>query len=78
MASGQITNGADLSTTQILDTIQKRHEALGNGDLRAREDIIASCFKLIQELEAPGETFMRMTWAQVRYNFRNPQSMRPH
>lgn len=56
----------DIGTTKILNHINVQHTAYVNGDKRAREDVIASCFKLIEELEAPGETFMRMVWAQVR------------
>lgn len=37
-------------------------KAWQDGDNKAREAIISSCFSLIHELETPSETLVRMTW----------------
>lgn len=66
MGSTQASDASVTDSTQILNNIVKQHAAFMHGDQGAREAVVASCFKLITELEAPGETVIRSTWAQVR------------
>lgn len=68
MAASQDSGSTSaVDTSQIVKNIAEQHAAWQDGDKRAREAIISSCFKLISEVEAPGETIVRLTWAQVSY-----------
>lgn len=58
-----------IDTPECLPQVEKfQHDlseqvkAWQDGDSRARETIISSCFSLIHELETPSETLIRMTW----------------
>ena len=53
------------TSTQVLEDLNKQHAAYLNGDTKAREAVVAAALKLVQELEHPGESIVRITWAQV-------------
>lgn len=62
------TNGSvkyEAQAFEVLGDIQKHAEAMKNGDPKARDSLVADCFKMIAALETPGETFMRIMWNYV-------------
>lgn len=49
---------------EILENITRSTKSWQDGNERSRQDVISACFQMIQELEAPSETVVRMTWQQ--------------
>ena len=56
---------ASQSANEMLEELEREGRAFRNGDLDARGKIMALCKNLTVELEQPGETFLRIFWAQV-------------
>jgi hypothetical protein len=49
-----------------LDELYKLKSGLSDGDALARLQALELCRKLQAELETPGETIIKTTWAEVR------------
>lgn len=58
---------ADVSQTLgLLDSLHALKDGLGKGDALARLQALELSRKLQSALEAPGETLIKLTWAEVR------------
>lgn len=59
---------ADVSQSlSTLDALQSLRDSLSGGDALARLQALELCRKLQAELETPGETVIKLTWAEVNY-----------
>lgn len=64
MAIASSTTTPHRRVDHLLEKINDSVAAWQCGDERSREEIVSACFKMIEELEHPSETIVRMTWQQ--------------
>jgi hypothetical protein len=53
----------------LLHDLTTAGQAYEAGDLHAKRQLLDLCQKLTVELEQPGETFLRVNWAEVYHLF---------
>lgn len=59
---------ADITKSlSTIDAIHSLRDGLSSGDPLARLQALELSRKLTAELEAPGETLIKLTWAEVKY-----------
>lgn len=49
----------------VLSELNKNAEQLRKGNAQVRDALISDCFRLVAELETPGEAFMRILWTHT-------------
>jgi hypothetical protein len=62
------TNPPSKETLSLLDDLSKLSVDLKNGQLGAREGILATCSRLIAELSHPSEMMLKLLWADPTHH----------